>query len=247
MAGDRALAAAFDGGALMNAGTGKRVGVRLLVINPNTNDLVTAKIRIAAEAAVAAGTRLAVCNPRYGPFAIEDATTRAEAEPHVIRLIRDQAAGHDGVVLACFDDIALDQARGITDRPVIGAVEAALVAARALAPRFSVVTTVEAAVPTIAALLDRYGYAGVCTVRAAGVGVAEAASGDRAAGRKISAAIADAIRLDGAGAVILGSGGLTGRADEFAAEASVPVVDAIVAAIRMAEDVALARAAAAVI
>ncbi|MBS0246621.1 MAG: Asp/Glu racemase [Proteobacteria bacterium] len=216
-------------------------GARLLVLNPNTNEQVTANIRSAAEPAVAAGTRLTVCNPPRGPFAIEDAADRAEAEPNVMELIRAQAAQYDAVVMACFDDIALDEARHVAGCPVIGAVEAALTAALALAPRFSVVTTVVAAVPTIVALLERYGAADVCTVRAAGIGVAEAASGEGEASRKIAAAIADAVRLDGAKAVILGSGGLAGRAGEFAAAAGVPVIDAILAAVRMAEDVASAR------
>lgn len=216
-------------------------GPRLLVINPNTNEQVTARIRAAAEPAVAAGTRLTVCNPSRGPFAIEDAVDRAEAEPNVIELIRAEAAQSDSIVLACFDDIALDEARRVAGCPVIGAVEAALAEARALASRFAVVTTVEAAVPTIVALLARYRAADVCTVRAAGIGVAEAASGGEDARRKIAAAIADAVRLDGAQAVILGSGGLAGRAGEFAAAASVPVIDAILAAVRMAEEVALTQ------
>jgi allantoin racemase len=206
-----------------------------LVINPNTNPLVTERIRTAALDVVSPNSRLTVCNPLLGPFAIEDATSRSQAEPNVLALIASQKGQYDAIVLACFDDIALDEARRIADVPVVGAVEAAIHAAMIRARRFAVVTTVESAVPTIVPLVERYGAADVCTVRAAGIGVAEAATRDALADRKIAAAVRAAINQDCAEAIILGSGGLCGRANDLAATFGIPVIDAILSAIKLAE------------
>ena len=103
-----------------------------------------------------------------------------------------------------------------------------------MAQRFSIVTTVEEMVPGIQALLVRLGASSQCSVRAAGVGVAAAAAGDPEALRRLDATIALAREQDGAQAIILGSGGLTGHAARLSRRHAVPVIDGIEAAIREA-------------
>jgi len=46
-------------------------GMRIKIINPNTTESMTAKIRAAAVAAAAPGTEVIACNPRRGPVSIE--------------------------------------------------------------------------------------------------------------------------------------------------------------------------------
>jgi allantoin racemase len=215
---------------------------RLLIINPNTNAAVTGRVRLAAEQIASAGTEMVVVNPEDGPFSIESIADRDAAVPQILSLIRSSLADpFDGYVLACFDDIALSEARSIVRAPVVGTCEAGIAAARTVAHRFSVVTTVHSAVPTIHGLLDRYGVSDICTVRAAGIGVAEAAGN----GSEVEARIADSIRAaitkDGAEAILLGSGGLTGRAFALSKAFSIPVIDGVVAAIKMAEGLASLR------
>ncbi|MCJ8142894.1 aspartate/glutamate racemase family protein [Ancylobacter sp. A5.8] len=215
---------------------------RLLVINPNTNAHVTANIRAALEGVVARSTLARVVNPAAGPFAIESEADRDAAEPGVLALVRDSllpiAARPDAYVLAAFDDIGLGAARVLSGAPVIGAVEAGIAAARTLGRRFAVVTTVEAALPGIRRQLRHHGAADIATARAAGIGVAEAAEGGRAAHEKLLRAIYLAANEDGADAILLGSGGLTGTADRLRASTSVPIIDAVLAAATMAEALA---------
>lgn len=206
---------------------------RILVINPNTNPAVTARIRAVGERIVDFDTTVTAVNPETGPFAVETPEEREAAIPGVLSMIAEGGRqGFDGYVLACFDDIGLQAARGMVDGPVVGTCEAGIAAVRALAGRFSIVTTVVAAVPVIDTLLRRYGARDLCTVRAAGITVAEAATGES---DRLAATIRAAIEEDGAEAILLGSGGLTGRAEELAAGLSCPVVDGVAAAIRMTE------------
>ncbi|GLK86157.1 aspartate/glutamate racemase family protein [Ancylobacter defluvii] len=214
-------------------------GASLLIINPNTNSRVTGNIRAAVERVIAQATTVRVVNPAEGPFAIENEADRDIAEPHVLALVRESLTSRpDAYVLAAFDDIGLSTARGMVAVPVVGAVEAGIAAARTMGRRFSIVTTVEAALPGIRAQLARHGAADIATARAAGIGVAEAADGTRFARERLLRAIDLAVRTDGADAIMLGSGGLTGCADMLRNHTSVPIVDAVLAAVKMAEALA---------
>lgn len=215
---------------------------RILVINPNTNAQITDNIRRCAQAMVCASTHVVVSNPPAGPLSIETLADREAAIPQVLALIeRSLAERYDAYVLACFDDIALPEARAMTSVPVVGTCEAGIAAARSVAERFSVVTTVHAAVPTIHGLLQRYGAQDICTVHAAGIGVAEAATAGDAAAKRIEAALKTAIEQDGAKAILLGSGGLIGRAPSLQRQLGIPVIDGVLAAVVSAEGMARLR------
>lgn len=212
---------------------------QILVINPNSNLAVTTSIQREARHIVSRSTQLHMINPLGSPHSIETRAHRAAAEPLVVSLILDTLAHpYDAYVLACFDDIAITQARTALSVPVVGACEAGIAAARTVARRFSIVTTVHSAVPGIQKLIEDYGASAVCTVRAAGVGVAEAAQGSGAVEQKIYRAIDDAITLDGAEAILLGSGGLVSLAAQLRQSLSIPIIDSVMAAIKMAEGLA---------
>lgn len=215
---------------------------RLLVINPNINPTVTQRVRQVAEAIVTSGTSVTVVNPAKGPFSIETMEHRDAAVPQVLDLVhRTLDHRYDAYVFACFDDIALFETRAMTGVPVVGTCEAGIAAARTMAARFSIITTVHSAVPGIHRLLARYGAADICTVRAAGIGVAAAAGEDSDTERRILSAVREAVDQDGAKAILLGSGGLTGRANDLEQQFGIPVIDGVAAAIKMAEGLARLR------
>lgn len=212
---------------------------RLLVINPNTNPAVTEGIREAALRVVDPATRVTAMNPSIGPFSIETAADRAQAAPQLLALLRENLSrGYGAYVLGCFDDIALFEARALTRAPVVGTCEAGIAAARTMGRRFSIITTVHSAVPGIHGIVARYGAADICSVRGAGIGVADAASGGHETHAKLLRTIRDAIEMDGAEAILLGSGGLAGKAPALRPYVPVPVIDGIQAAVKMAEGLA---------
>ena len=209
---------------------------KLLVINPNTNPRVTEHIRAVAAQLSCRGSIVVVCNPHEGPISIETSADRAVAEPRVIEIVRQSCLeGTRGFVLACFDDIGLAEARRLAAGPVIDACEAGIIAARCLTERFAIVTTVESAVARIETLASRYASGSSCTVRAAGIGVTDAASG--AGVEKLHTVIAKALEDDGAKAIILGSGGLAGQADALSRHFGVPIIDGVGAAISICQSI----------
>ncbi|MDP3339213.1 aspartate/glutamate racemase family protein [Frigidibacter sp.] len=206
---------------------------RLLVVNPNSNPAVNFLLRAVADRVLPAGAVAQIVSSAQSPLSIETPAHRARAEPLAVGLLAAHP-GFDAYVMACFDDIALSEGRRLLPAPVIGAVEAAVAMARLRADRFAVVTTVETAIPGIRRVLDGLGAGPQCAVHAAGIGVATAANGSRAADLRLDAAIAHARDRGGAGAIILGSAGLAGRAAELEARHGLPVIDAMEAAIRLA-------------
>ena len=227
--------AAAAGGAVRPAAA-SALPRRVLVVNPNTNPAVTALVAQACSPFAHADLRFDVVNPPQGPFSIENAAQREEAERQVLALVAQRRATehHDAYVTACFDDLALQALRARMPEPVVGTCEAGIAAARTLTPRFVIVTTVADAVPGIAVLMQRYGAGELATVRAAGLGVAEAAAAGTQSLDRLVHTVRAAAREDGARAVLLASGGLTGRAETLSRATGLPVVDGVSAAIARA-------------
>jgi len=205
---------------------------RLLILNPNGNPEVTQLVSGIADRVLGPGVTARVINPEDSPHSIQTLADRRRAEPLVVDLLA-QNPGFDAYVMACFDDIAVHSGRSFLGAPVVCAVEASISVARLFAPRITIVTTVDSMVPGIRTLVESLGAAKSCTVRAAGIGVASAAAGGDEIDRRLDSTIADARNFDGAGAVILGSGGLAGRAEALSARHGLPVIDSIEAAISL--------------
>ena len=130
------------------------MGMRVLIVNPNTTASMTEKIGAAARRAASPGTEVIAVNPTMGPVSIEGYYDEAFSGPGLLEEVRHgEAAGCDGHVIACFDDTGLDAARALAAGPVVGICEAAMHVATMLGGRFAVVTTLPRSVPALQALL----------------------------------------------------------------------------------------------
>ena len=141
--------------------------MRLLLINPNTSEAMTAGIAEAARAVAAPGTVVQAVQPSFGPRSIEGHYDEAIAAAGVAEQVRAGAPwltgdARAGVVIACFGDPGLDAAREATDVPVIGIAEAAFHVASLLATGFSVVTTMTRTCVIAEHLVMRHGFERRC-------------------------------------------------------------------------------------
>src|SRR5262245_2405226 len=209
--------------------------MRILVINPNTTASMTQKIGAAGAAAACAGTIVTAVNPESGPASIEGYFDEGLSVPGLLDEIR-KAPDMDAYVIACFDDTGLDAARCTTEAPVVGIGEAAFHLASLVAGGFSVVTTLSRSVPAIEHNLTRYGLAARCRrVRAVEVPVLELERPGSNARERISAEIRKAVSEDRAEAVVLGCAGMADLASSLAKEHGLPVLDGVVAAVKLCE------------
>jgi allantoin racemase len=205
--------------------------MRIAVINPNSTVSMTDKaVKAAQDATPHAQITGITCHA--SPPAIQGPEDDAICRPFVMaEVARAALMGADAIVIACFDDPALDAARASVNIPVIGIGEAGFHAAMLLGGRFSVVTTLAVAIPIIEENLAHYGLASACVrVRAAGVAVLDLEDESTGAHHKVSAEIARAKAEDGVSAVVLGCAGMADLAAKMEALHGLRVVDGVGAA-----------------
>ncbi len=207
--------------------------MRLLFINPNSTASMTGTIAAAARAAAPAGVEIVAQTNDAGPPSIQGEEDGRAALPGLLAMVAaagGEADGPDAIIIACFDDTGLAEARAIARCPVLGIGQAAYIAAVLLGRRFSVVTTLAVSVPILEANLAAYGLAAACArVRASGIPVLEV----ERAGDAIAAEAARALAEDGAEAIVLGCAGMAGLTERLAGLPA-PVIDGVAAATHLA-------------
>lgn len=213
--------------------------MRILVTNCNTTESMTKEIEVSAVAAASPGTEILALTPRWGPESAEgwlDSYLSAAAVLHLLHEVIDDevAEPFDALVMAGFGEHGREGARELLDVPVVDITEAGAHLACLLGRRYGVVTTLDRTRGQIEDSLHAAGVLAHCAaIVGTGLGVLELADPDRAA----SAFLAAARRARDAGAevLVLGCAGMTGLHHRISAELSVPVVDGVAAAIRLAE------------
>ena len=211
---------------------------RILVLNPNTSDDFTAKIRAIAERYALPTTRLTVANPERGPRSIESVYDELLSVPGSIELVLAAPDAYDGIVVACYSDHPLVAAlREVTSVPVVGIAEASMHVACLLGRTFSIVTTNDAWGPLLWDAVRRYGLAERCaSVRTTGLPVlALETAGDAEVRALILARARQALDEDGAEVICLGCAGMAGLDKELEQELGVPVLDGVVCALKLLE------------
>jgi len=210
--------------------------MRILVVNPNTTASMTETIAASARLAASSGTEIVAVTSAMGPASIEGYYDEAFAVPGLLAAIAEgERSGADAAVIACFDDTGLDAARAMASIPVLGICEAALSLAAFVAQRFTIVTTLERSRVPIEGLVQRYGMATRCKVRAADIPVLSLEDPASGAGERLREEIIVALEEDRAEAIVLGCAGMADMARELQAEYGVPVIDGVSAAVRQAE------------
>src|ERR1700677_4748716 len=131
--------------------------MRIKVINPNTTLSMTEKIRAAATAVAGSGTEIVAVSPAKGPRSIETQYDEAVAVIGVLdEIVKGEAQGFDGYVIACFGDPGLFAAREATRAPVIGIAQAAMHVASLFSEGFSIISMPCHARPGMERLVQGY-------------------------------------------------------------------------------------------
>jgi len=213
--------------------------MKVLMVNPNTSAAFTLAIQVAADRHKAPGTEVVVTSPASGPRSIEgtyDQLLSSRPSLEVLIPARDQ---YDGFVIACFSDHALIHAmREMTTKPVLGILEAAVYTACMLAPTYGIVTTGgDKGKIGVRATLRRYGLADRCiSIRPAGMSVQDLEGiSDKGMRQRILDEARKAVEQDGAEVIVLGCAGMTGLDEELQSALHVPVIDGVVAALKLIE------------
>ncbi|MEO0351942.1 MAG: aspartate/glutamate racemase family protein [Cyanobacteria bacterium P01_A01_bin.15] len=208
---------------------------RIKIINGNTCRPMTANINTSAQSVKFPNTDIVTVQPGMGPESIESFYDEYLAIPGILeQIILDTDS--DAFILACWGDPGIEAAREITPRPVVGIAEASLYVANMLAARWSVITTLHRVRDMVEKTVQKTGLTARCaSIRTTSLSVLETEHNRAATLEILTEASQLAIRDDRAEAICLGCAGMSGLEQRLEERLGVPVIDAVAAAVKMAE------------
>ena len=156
-----------------------------------------------------------------------------------IRAAERGATPPSAIVIACFDDPGLLAAREVSCAPVLGIAQSAIQVAMLISARFSIITTLPRSVPVIEDLVQAYGACQACRkVRSVDLPVLALESAPDEAFARLVAEGRKAMVEDGAEAIVLGCAGMAEMCASLSETLGLPVIDGVVAAVKLAEALA---------
>jgi allantoin racemase len=211
--------------------------MRILVINPNTDEAMTDAIASAARAYARPDTTIVAHQPDWGPVALDGYTDGVLAAAAVVEKMSTSAAPvADAVILAGVGDPGATALREMLEVPVFDIAECGAHLACLLGRRFGVLTTLDRGIPPIEDLFKVVGLWERCAgVRAIDVETHALADDPALVFTRLVEEGRAAIDRDRAEVLVLGCGGMGGLDKRLAHALGVPVVDGIVAAVKLAE------------
>lgn len=212
----------------------------IVVINPNSNDVVTEGLKKAlARFELQDGPAIECHTLAEGPFGIQ---SQIDSDSVVIPLARFVQSRPDAgaFVIACYSDPGIDACRSVVTQPVFGIQESGVLTAMSRADRFGVIAIADASVErhrrymARMQVLDR--LAGEIALN---ITVDESAQGADTFARLVE--VGGALQHGGAGALILGCAGMARHRHGLQEELGLPVIDPTQAAVAMALGTLLAE------
>jgi allantoin racemase len=212
--------------------------MKILLLNPNTTPAITDRLYQAAVEVTAPGTVLV---PLTAPRGVPYIATRAEAQiggAVALEMLADEHRNVDAAIIAAFGDPGLLAARELFDIPVIGMAEAAMLAACMLGRSFAIVTFASALGPWYRECVEMHGLSGRCAGIRMLDGAFRSISDVQEEKEELLVELANrAVAELEADAVILAGAPLAGLARKVKSRISVPVIDQVQAAVKLAESV----------
>jgi len=152
------------------------------------------------------------------------------------KIVEAERNGYDAVVIGCFDDPGLQEARELVNIPVIGPGETCMHIACTLGHKFSIVTVKKEALARLEDHVFMYGLEKkVASFRFVNIGVMEMEKDPEKVYKAILREAKKAIEEDDAEVIVLGCTGETGFVEKLIEELKVPVLDATVVSFKFAE------------
>ena len=208
---------------------------RILVINPNSNDVVTKGLEAAlTPLAYKDGPEILCVTLKEGPFGVE---TQADADSVTMPLRRliDADKTSAAFVLACYSDPGLHVCReGAGARPVFGIAESGVLTALTRGNRFGVLAIKTRSIPRHIRYLRQMGLMDrLAGERPLEMSVADTASGEGTLAKMIAVG-RELKEIDGADVVVMGCAGMARHRKSLEDALGIPVIDPTQAAVAMA-------------
>lgn len=210
----------------------------ILWIDPVGHDDFSGDIQAILQDAGRSDASVDVTALDRGPHHVEYHYYEALVTPDVLHEVkRAENDGYDAAVIGCFYDLALDEAREVSESmPVVAPAEATTHLATTFGESFSVVVGRQKWVPQMRDRVRKYGFDDhLASFRTADLGVLDFQADPERTERRLREAARAAVEEDDAEVVVLGCTAEYGFYEELQADLGVPVLDAVTAPFKYAE------------
>jgi len=211
---------------------------RILFINPIASSDYDGQIQESLEAEKCQDTRIKVVSLERGPLHLDYHYYETLVLTDILHLVKQaEKDGYDAAVIGCFFDSGLEAAREITDKLVVAApAESCMHIAATLGHTFSIIVTVDKAIPKMRQNVLKYGFKEqLASFKSIGMGVRELQEDRTETARRIKMLAREAVQKDLAEVIILGCTIQFGFYKELQQDVGVPVLDAILATLKYTE------------
>jgi Asp/Glu/hydantoin racemase len=210
--------------------------MRLLLINPNISDSVSALIGAEARRSAEAGTQVEVLTAPFGVAYIETRFEALVGAYATAQLACEHAHRFDAVVVAAFGDPGLAGLREVLPVPVTGMTEAALASAHLLGHRISIIAISQRIQAWYREVVEGYGFGSrLASIRALDRPLSSIGGVQEEHAQALQALAERAVAEDGAEVIILAGAPLAGLARSLQGRLPVPVVDGVSSAVKHAQ------------
>ena len=208
---------------------------RILVINPNSSDVVTQGIDAAMQPLrMAGGPAIECVTLKEGPPGIESQAHVEQVVAPIGEMVKKRDNDCSAFVIACYSDPGLHAARELTTKPVLGIAECGILTALTLGQRFGVISILRKSIPRHLRYVGQMGVSDrMAGDRAIGLGVVELANEATTFARMAEVA-AELRDEDGADVLVMGCAGMARYRDRLQRHVGLPVVEPSQAAVSMA-------------
>lgn len=210
--------------------------MKILVLNPNTSDVVTNKIAAVIEKIKRPDT-IAVCESApHGPVSLESFYDEARATFYTVERVKQaNEEGFDAVINAAFCDPGIEAMKEVSVIPVYGLEECAFSAALLYGNKFGILTEKKHKEAVKSREVRKHGlesrFAGVKSLNMGVVEMAEQPEKVKEVGIRAAKELID----DGAEVIIMGCASMAGYSEDIEKELGVPVIDPTSVAFKMVE------------
>ena len=210
--------------------------MRILVISPVVSQELLKGDEEYFQRLADPGTDVEVASVQKGPTSIETFHDAVYACPEILRLVRERHNAVDAIMVNCFADPAVDAAREITNKVVLGPAETSMSVALHLGAKFSVISILPNTAPWVRWQARKLGTE---SRLASAIGIDVPVLGLEKDLKKttdeIVKAAKQAIKIDGAEVIVLGCTGMATLAHNVREQLSVPLVEPAATTFKMAE------------
>jgi len=210
--------------------------MKILVINPVTTKKWLKKDREYFQEIADARTEIEIVGIEKGPKSIETFYDAVYAGPEILRLVKEKSDAADAIVINCFADPAVDAAREITDKIVLGPAETSMSIALHLGSKFSVISTFANTAPWVRLQAIKLGVESrLASAIGLDIPVLELEKDSENTVDKIVKGAERVIKLDEAEVIILGCTGMATLSNKIRKRISVPLIEPAATTLKMTE------------